>query len=127
MSVLNSFEKQQFLNIETFRKNGNGVKTPVWFVQDDGRLYIWTVAASGKAKRIRNCEKVKIAPSKADGTVVGEWLPASASVDDSDPALQRLQALMRKKYGLSFALFELIGKFQRAKHAAVQVKVMSEN
>jgi hypothetical protein len=26
--------RQQYLNIETFRKNGQGVKTPVWFVED---------------------------------------------------------------------------------------------
>lgn len=26
------FERRHYLNIETFRKNGQGVKTPLWFV-----------------------------------------------------------------------------------------------
>ena len=38
-NALKQFEKQQFLNIETFRKNRQGVKTPVWFAQDGDRLH----------------------------------------------------------------------------------------
>lgn len=124
---ITQFANQNYLNLETFRKNGDGVKTPVWFVQDDENLYIWTSAESGKAKRIRNSGTVKIAPSKADGTVVGEWLVAAASVDDSERALQRIKALMRKKYGLSFDLFAFIGKLQRAKYASVKVEILSKN
>ncbi|HAE59309.1 MAG TPA: PPOX class F420-dependent oxidoreductase, partial [Anaerolineae bacterium] len=48
-----TFQNQQYLSIETFRKNGQGVKTPVWFVQDGEVLYIWTQTDSGKAKRVR--------------------------------------------------------------------------
>lgn len=123
---LAQFANQSYLNLETFRKNGNGVKTPVWFVQDGEKLYIWTGSVSGKAKRIRNSGKVRVAPSKADGTVVGEWLAAAASVDDSERALQHVKTLMRKKYGLPFDLFALLGKLQRAKYASVKVE-MSEN
>jgi steroid 5-alpha reductase family enzyme len=34
MTQLEPFAHQQYLNIETFRKSGAGVRTPVWFVQD---------------------------------------------------------------------------------------------
>jgi hypothetical protein len=37
-----TFQNQQYLSLETFRKNGQGVKTPVWFAQDGEVLYIWT-------------------------------------------------------------------------------------
>ena len=70
MSTLKQFEYQQYLNIETFRKNGQGVKTPVWFAQEEGGLYIWTETTSGKARRVRATPRVMIAPSRADGTVV---------------------------------------------------------
>lgn len=36
------FENQQFMNLETFRKNGEGVKTPVWFVLDNNIIYVRT-------------------------------------------------------------------------------------
>lgn len=45
MTLLQQFENQQFLNLETFRKNGIGVKTPVWFVQDGETLYVRTPPA----------------------------------------------------------------------------------
>ena len=41
---LKQFEGQSFLNLETFRRNGSGVKTPVWFTQDGQTLYVRTVA-----------------------------------------------------------------------------------
>ncbi len=124
MTALNQFEKQQYLNVETFRKNGNGVKTPVWFVQDGERLFLWTEAASGKARRIRNNARVRIAPSKADGTPVGEWVSASAQVDDSSPALDQLKKLMGKKYGVAFSMFGFFGRLRKSKYTAIQIQVI---
>ena len=54
MDELAQFANQQFINVETFRKNGQGVQTPVWFVEDKGTLYVRTVENSFKVKRIRN-------------------------------------------------------------------------
>ena len=44
---LKQFNNQEFLSLETFRKSGIGVKTPVWFAQEGDTLYIWTVSDSG--------------------------------------------------------------------------------
>lgn len=33
---IEQFNSHQYLNLETFRKDGWGVKTPVWFVREDG-------------------------------------------------------------------------------------------
>ena len=120
---LKQFENQQYVAIESFRKNGMGVKTPVWFVQEGETLYAWTEATSGKAKRIRNNRTIKIAPCKGDGTPVGEWAAAQASVDESPEALEHIQGLMRKKYGLAFSLFGLLGILRRAKYIRVKIVV----
>src|SRR5512144_470956 len=71
---LRQFADQEFLSFETFRKNGIGVKTPVWFAQEGDTLYIWTVGDSGKIKRIRNNPRVNIAPCKRFGKLTGEWM-----------------------------------------------------
>jgi len=63
MTDVKQFKDQEFLSIETFRKNGSGVKTTVWFAQEGDMLYVWTIGESGKAKRIRNNARVNIAPS----------------------------------------------------------------
>jgi PPOX class probable F420-dependent enzyme len=116
---LKQFEKQQYLNIETFRKNGKGVKTPVWFAEDGGTLLIWTAADSGKAKRIRRDGKVRVAPSTASGEPIGEWVNAQAIVDE-DAATYAAEQL-RKKYGIMFNMFAGLGKARGTKYTAIKV------
>jgi PPOX class probable F420-dependent enzyme len=119
--TLKQFEKQQYLNIETFRKNGQGVKTPVWFVQDGETLHVWTFAESGKIKRIRRDGSVRIAPSIASGEPVGDWVNAQAVTYNSDEAIQYVENLMKKKYGFSFFLFSGLGKIRKSKTAVIKI------
>jgi PPOX class probable F420-dependent enzyme len=118
---LKLFEKQQYINLETFRKSGVGVKIPVWFAQDGNALVIWTEVNSGKAKRIRNNGKVRIVPSSASGVPSGEWVDAQAQADDSAEATSRAANLIRQKYGFMFNFFALMGKLRKAKHTAIKV------
>ena len=112
MTDLKQFKEQEFLSLETFRKNGIGVKTPVWFAQEGSKLYIWTIGDSGKIKRIRNNPQVNIAPCKRFGKVTGEWMAAQASVDDSAAAVQHIEVLLRRKLGFGFAVFRLIDRLR---------------
>jgi len=109
---LEQFQKQSYLNIETFRKSGQGVKTPVWFAQDGDSLYVWTQADSGKAKRVRNNGAVNIAPCTASGDPLGEWLSARAQADDSPAAIQHVKNQMVKKYGVMFHIFGFLGRLR---------------
>ena len=112
MADVKQFKDQEFLSIETFRKNGMGVKTTVWFAKEGGMLYIWTIGDSGKAKRIRNNARVNIAPCKRFGKVTGEWIAARASVDDSAAAVQHVETLLRRKLGFVFAVFGLMDRLR---------------
>lgn len=120
-NTLKQFEKQQFLNIETFRKNGQGVKTPVWFAQDGDRLHIWTETSSGKAKRIRMNGNVRITPSTASGDVLGEWVNARATVHDSEVKLTETETLFKKKYGIIFTILSRLNKWRGGKYTSVEV------
>lgn len=117
------FEKQQYLNIETFRKNGEGVKTPVWFVQDGETLQVWTQAGSGKAKRIRNDGTVRVAPSTGSGEPTGTWMDARAQTDESPETIKHVETLMKKKYGAMFYVFGFLGKMHSgAKYTAIKIQ-----
>jgi PPOX class probable F420-dependent enzyme len=107
MSALDQFKKQQYLNLETFRKNGEGVKTPVWFTQDGEVLYVVTGADSGKVKRIRRSGRVNIAPCKMDGGLTGDWVTAQASVITDEAAWKNLDRLFKRKYGLIKKITEI--------------------
>jgi len=121
--TLKQFEKQQYLNIETFRKNGQGVKTPVWFVQDGETLQIWTQAGSGKAKRIRNNGTVRVAPSTGSGEPIGEWMDAHAQTNESPEAIKHVEKLMQKKYGVMFYIFGFVGKMRGgANYTAIKIQ-----
>jgi len=37
-----AFAGHKYLNLETFKKSGEGVKTPVWFAADSSRVSIRT-------------------------------------------------------------------------------------
>jgi PPOX class probable F420-dependent enzyme len=121
--TLKQFETQNYLNIETFRKSGQGVKTPVWFAQEGDTLYVWTQADSGKAKRVRNNSAVNIAPCTVSGDLLGEWIPARAQADDSVEAVRHVKKLMGKKYGLMFHIFGLLGRLRGgAKYTAIRIQ-----
>jgi uncharacterized protein len=105
MDKLNQFEKQKYLNLETFRKSGESMKTPVWFTQDGQILYVLTMANSGKVKRIRNNGRVNIAPCRMDGKLTGTWVPARAR-QVTDPAVSTtVDRLLDRKYGLLKKMF----------------------
>ena len=122
MNDFESLKKQQYLNIETFRKSGEGVRTPVWFVEDDGKVFIRTVADSGKVKRIRRNPQVMIAPCKMDGAVTGDWFPANAREITDKEADQKVNRLLDKKYGLMKKIFGLSGIIQKEKYTVLEVK-----
>jgi uncharacterized protein len=110
-----AFREQKYLSLETFKKSGEGVKTPVWFAAEPGgdlagneaRLYIYTIGNTGKVKRIRNNGRVKIAPCTIKGEPLGEWADAKAEIISGGEA-GRAMKLLNKKY---FPWKQLLGFF----------------
>lgn len=112
-----------YIALETFRKSGEAVATPVWVVEEDGKLYVWTLDGSGKVKRIRNNPRVRIAVSDSRGKTKSDWVEAQARVLD-DPAEEAKQRKrIASKYGLFFRLFDLMSKFSSNKAAHVSVEI----
>jgi PPOX class probable F420-dependent enzyme len=108
MSDFSRFRKEEFLSLETYRKNGQTIKSPMWFAQDNDALYLWTMADTSKVKRIRNNPHVNIAPCKRMGEVTGEWMTAHATIDDSPIVVAQVEAMLLKKVGLFFRIFRFI-------------------
>ena len=110
MKNADQFKNQKYLNLETFRKNGQGVQTPVWFVEQDGLLFVITEPQSGKVKRIRRNPLVRLAPCRMDGTVTGEWCAATARLLPENE-VSDLDKLFNRKYGLMKFFFDLPSLF----------------
>ena len=71
---------QRYISLASFRKNGTPVHTPVWFAEDNGKLYVMTGTKFWKYKRIRNNPQVKIAPCTIRGRITGPEFPATARI-----------------------------------------------
>jgi len=102
------FENQAFLNLETFRKDGTGVKTPVWFVEQEGKFYIRTLGNSWKVKRISNNPKINITPCKSRGEPVGTWVTAKANLVKDPDLVRGIKQLFEVKYGDQMRQFDSI-------------------
>jgi len=59
-------------------------------------LYVYTLAASGKAKRIRREPRVRVAPCDAFGRVTGAWAGARAMIVDTAGYRTGMRLLDRK-------------------------------
>ena len=118
---LDVFKGQKYLCLETFRKNGQGVKTPVWFVIFNGIIYVATDTSSGKVKRIQNNKSVKIAPSNFKGKPKGDWIEGVAFFGN-ESELNQTMLLRNKKYGL---LSKIIGIFlsRKVKIISIGIKI----
>ena len=122
MDELAQFANQQFINVETLRKNGQGVQTPVWFVEDGGTLYVRTVDNSFKVKRIRNTPRVRVMPCDVRGGPKGEWGDGTARFATADED-RRVGRLFTRKYGLQKIMFEVMGKLQGRQYTVVAITV----
>ncbi len=120
--ALSQFSGQKYLAIESYRKNGEAVTTPVWFVENQGTLYVRTDNDTGKFKRIRRNPKIRIAPCNARGTPKGSWVEAQARIVTGEEAEQAYQ-LLKRRYGLQYRTVRFIGRLQRRRNKAVALAI----
>jgi PPOX class probable F420-dependent enzyme len=100
MSALAQFARAKYLNLETYRKDGAAVRTPLWFAmsEDGGTLYAFTLAGSGKVKRIRRSARARIAPCDFRGNPRGTWLSAQARLVEAEDEIRLAHRLLDRKY-----------------------------
>ena len=113
-----------YINLETYRRNGQPVATPVWFTFDDNSniIYVITRTETGKVKRLRNNSKVRIVPCGIRGQPKGEWLNGRATFATAEQ--QEIALKQRnKKYGLKA---RLSGLFSRTKGELIGIAISLE-
>jgi len=126
---LAGFAGQKYLSLETFKKSGDGVKTPVWFAAEpsakldsnEAKLYVYTTGVSGKVKRIRNNPRVNVAPCNASGKVRGEWVSARAEIVTGAEA-QHGMKLLNKKYVPWKQMLDFFASFRKRERTVFVIR-----
>lgn len=101
---VDAFEGQKYLALETFRKSGEAVRTPVWYALvsstptsgDGPKFYVYTAAKSGKVRRIRRTCGVRIALCDVRGNVTGRWIDGRAQIAGDEEFHNGMRLLNRK-------------------------------
>jgi PPOX class probable F420-dependent enzyme len=99
------------MSITSYRRNGSGVATPVWFVPEGERYLVMTDEHSGKVKRIRRDPFVRIAACTARGRLKGEPIPAYADVLPPSET-ERVKRLIAHRYRVALLFVRPIRALQ---------------
>ena len=110
----------RYVSLETYRKSGAPVRTPVWITADGGMLYCLTLTDTGKVRRIRANAQVRLAKCDASGALEGEWVAARARILDAPAALNAQLRRLRAKYGWKFLAYRFISRLRRAETVAIE-------
>ena len=118
---IHQFDDSKYINLETYKKNGKVVNTPVWFVIEDKKFFVITRSGTGKVKRLRHNPNVRISPCDFRGKLKGNWVNGTASFQDS-LEYERIMNLRNKKYGFQSKLASLftVGK---GKYILISIKI----
>ncbi len=109
----------QFALLKTFRKSGDAVATPVWFANENGKLYITTSSTTGKIKRIKNNGRATMTPCDRQGKIVGEGKEIEGSARVLPQAeYAHANTLLARKYKL---MYRLLGLFMRRNSTYIEI------
>jgi PPOX class probable F420-dependent enzyme len=103
----------RYLSLTSFKRDGTGVATPLWFVSDGRRLYALTDLHSAKVRRVRRSPHVLIASCRVDGKLRSQPVPARAWVLTASPELERVRKLLIERYKISYRVVMLIYRVGR--------------
>lgn len=118
--ALAQFLNQKYINLETYKKSGQAVHTPVWFVQDNGVIYIRTDKNSGKVKRVLNNPHARMMPCNIRGRPKGEWIDGTIQVAN-DYESQHASQLLNQKYGLRGKMLGIMYKLRRIEFVVLSI------
>ena len=114
--------EEKYISVETFRKDGTGVSTPLWFVEMNGEIFFYTLEESGKVKRLRRNARVRVAPCDMRGRVHGDWKEGTARFADKEESA-RAYTLLNQKYGWQRALLNFFSHFSKKTRTVVAIRV----
>ncbi|WP_030218426.1 PPOX class F420-dependent oxidoreductase [Streptomyces bikiniensis] len=116
----------RYVSLTTFRKNGTGVATPVWYAVEGSELYAWTRTDSWKVKRLRNDPRVEAAVCDVRGNVPegAARLTGEARLVTGEE-LRRVRRLLLRKYTWQFWFVDVpatVFRLGRRPHTGIVVR-----
>ncbi|WP_338492356.1 PPOX class F420-dependent oxidoreductase [Streptomyces sp. SJL17-4] len=116
----------RYVSLTTYRKNGTGVATPVWYAVDGDELYALSRTDAWKVKRLGNDPKVEVALCDLRGNIAeGAARFAGEGRLVTGEELRRIRGLLSRKYTWQYWLGDVPAMiFRRGKrpHTGIVVR-----
>lgn len=109
-AAITALDRESYISLATFRRDGRAVETPVWFAARAGRIYVFSEARAGKMKRLRNDSRVRIAPCNVRGRVHGAWLSGHGRRVEAAAVEARAYDALLAKYGWQMRLANFVSR-----------------
>src|SRR5258705_12023026 len=109
-SKFSDLDREAYISLATFRRDGRAVQTPVWFARRGERLYVFTENDAGKVKRLRNGPRARVAACNVRGTLRGDWIEGRGRVVDDPGTEGDAYAALRKKHGWQMTLVDFFSR-----------------
>jgi uncharacterized protein len=103
-------ETEKYINLLTYKKNGEPVLTLVWFIFKDNKIFIRTSNKSGKFKRIKNNKNIKFALCNVRGKLKGGWHNGFAKLEHNN---RWVFSKINEKYGIFAHLMNIFYKIKK--------------
>jgi uncharacterized protein len=120
---ISQFSNEKYINLETYRRNGQPVQTPVWFVIDGRTLYIRTDMSSGKVKRAKNNPHVRITPCNIRGQPKGKWMDGEMRMASITSESEKANQLLNQKYGLKGRIIRTFNRLRNTKPMVFSIQI----
>ena len=120
---MNQLSNAKFISLETYKRNGEAVRTPVWFVEESGLLYFHSPAQSWKVKRLQRNPVVRLAPCARFGRIEGDWLKGKATRINGEEDAKRIVNLVNSSQSGGDRILSF---FEKKNRVAFSIKLDDE-
>jgi uncharacterized protein len=112
LTSLTQFSGRRYINLESYKKNGEAKQTPVQSLEHDGLIYVRTGPSTWKVKRIKRNPHVRLVTSDRSGKPVGQWAEGEAQMLEGEER-DRMLKVFKKAYGaLGYSVVSLVGRMR---------------
>ena len=109
MNKFEEIDSEKCISLETYKQDNQPIKTPVWFVIKKDLIYVVTRDQTGKIKRLKKNQKVKIATCTFKGKIIGKWMTGTAKILTENES-REIEKWRNKKYGFMAKVAKFFSK-----------------
>lgn len=113
----------QYINLRSFKRDGEPVDTPVWCAPLDGVLVVFTLRESFKVKRIRRNPRVQVARCDVRGKLLGPFHEGTCVLVEDRARESRAYAALTGKYGMKMRIGDVFSALTGRKKRRVILQI----